>query len=119
MRYSCEPEELEHYKALEERLWNVQHPNDPMPGTEEAFGGDDEIIMERSGRDISKNPKCPITGLEVRLALTYAVGSRITAHLFVMTPFAQVAHWNWTSWHCKLQHTIPEAGLFSSDVLCR
>jgi len=36
-----------------------------MPGAEEAFGDDDDIIMDSSRRDISKNPKCPITGVEV------------------------------------------------------
>ena len=81
MHCSCEPEEHEHYKALEERLWNVHHPNEPMPGTEEAFGGDDDIIVEGSGRDISKNPKCPITGVEVRLALIHALRSMYQGNL--------------------------------------
>jgi len=61
----CQPEEHEHYQALEERLWNVHHAGEPMPGAEEAFGNDDDIIMDSSRRDISKNPKCPITGVEV------------------------------------------------------
>ena len=61
----CEPEQQEEYQALEERLWNVHHAGQPMPGTEEAVGEDDDIVMENSRGDISKNPKCPISGVEV------------------------------------------------------
>lgn len=61
----CEPEQHEEYQALEERLWNVHHQGEPMPGTEKAFGEDEDIIMEGSRADISKNPKCPISGVEV------------------------------------------------------
>lgn len=61
----CEPEEQEEYQDLEERLWNVHHAGQPMPGREEALGEDEDIIMENSRGDISKNPKCPISGVEV------------------------------------------------------
>lgn len=37
-----------------------------MPGTEEA-NGDEDIIMEGSRGEVSKNAKCPITGVEVTL----------------------------------------------------
>ena len=61
----CEPEQQEEYQDLEERLWNVHHAGQPMPGREEAFGEDEDLIMENSRGDISKNPKCPISGVEV------------------------------------------------------
>ena len=59
----CQPEKHEHYLALEERLWNVHHAGEPMPGAKQA-DEDGDIIMEGSRADISKNPKCPITGVE-------------------------------------------------------
>ncbi|CAK0752887.1 hypothetical protein CVIRNUC_002179 [Coccomyxa viridis] len=60
----CQPEEHEHYLALEDRLWNVHHAGEPMPGAEQA-DEDGDIVMEGSRADISKNPKCPISGVEM------------------------------------------------------
>ena len=66
----CQPEKHEHYLALEERLWNVHHAGEPMPGAEQA-DEDGDIIMEGSRADISKNPKCPITGVEASPLLPF------------------------------------------------
>ena len=62
----CQPEKHEHYLALEDRLWNVHHAGEPMPGAEQA-DEDGDIVMEGSRADISKNPKCPISGVEASL----------------------------------------------------
>ena len=69
MGHRCDPEKHEHYLALEERLWNVHHAGEPMPGAEQA-DEDADIIMEGSRADISKNPKCPISGVEASLLPT-------------------------------------------------
>ena len=66
----CAPEEDDRFQEMEERIWKVHHPNEPMPGRAAGGGADeDEDIILGGGaaaNDLSKNPKCPITGLEVR-----------------------------------------------------
>jgi hypothetical protein len=50
---------------MEEKLWEIHHPNEPMPGSGANNDEDDDVIMEGTGRDLSRNARCPISGTEV------------------------------------------------------
>ena len=67
MLCSCDPEQDERYQEMEERLWRVHHPNEPMPGMAANTNEDDDLVMEDAGRDLSHNARCPISGVEVRV----------------------------------------------------
>lgn len=61
---SCIPEEEERFKEMQEKIWKVNHPNEPMPNA--AAAEDEDIVVAASGSDLARNTKCPITAKEVR-----------------------------------------------------
>ncbi len=50
---------------MQEKIWKVNHPNEPMPNAA-AADEDEDIIVAASGSDLARNTKCPITAKEVR-----------------------------------------------------
>ena len=51
---------------MQEKLWRVNHPNEPMPAADGAADEDEDVIVADSGNDLARNVKCPISGVEVR-----------------------------------------------------
>jgi len=62
---SCNPEEEERFKGMQERVWRVHHPDEPMLGAA-AADEDEDIVLADAGTDLARNVKCPITAVEVR-----------------------------------------------------
>lgn len=60
----CNPEEEERFKEMQEKVWRVSHPNEPMPNAA-AADEDEDIVVAASGSDLARNTKCPITAKEV------------------------------------------------------
>lgn len=51
--------------GMQERVWSVHHPNEPMLGAA-AADEDEDIVLANAGTDLARNVKCPITAVEVR-----------------------------------------------------
>ncbi|EIE24159.1 hypothetical protein COCSUDRAFT_41448 [Coccomyxa subellipsoidea C-169] len=62
---NCNPEEEERFREMQEKLWRVNHPNEPMPAAGGAADEDEDVIVADSGNDLARNVKCPISGVEV------------------------------------------------------
>ena len=72
--HRCEPEDEERFREFQQKVWEVHHAGQPMPGgsaaaARNAADEDDDIILEAgaAGSDLAKNTRCPISGTEVRL----------------------------------------------------
>ncbi|BDA46158.1 probable E3 SUMO-protein ligase MMS21 [Coccomyxa sp. Obi] len=61
---NCNPEEEERFKEMQEKIWRVNHPNEPMPNAA-AADEDEDVVVADSGNDLARNTKCPITAKEV------------------------------------------------------
>ena len=79
-------EEDDRFQDAERKIWEVHHSGQPMLGRAADGGGDedDDVILEGAGAgcEFSKNPKCPITGLDVSHGpdLLYVRAGRRCAH---------------------------------------